>query len=152
MKNLFPIISNLSFIGLMLWLGILLFTQFGLPKNHAQLNDKNISLGTENSVKLSPIVRKGKLLFKSNCASCHATNMRTKLTGPALRNVRSKWKDYPEEDLYAWIRNSSLLIEKEHPRAVAIYLEYNKTPMTSFPNLTEEEITSILAYTEFPPK
>ena len=37
----------------------------------------------------------GKSLFKANCAQCHAKNMKSNLTGPALGGVEERWADYP---------------------------------------------------------
>lgn len=91
-------------------------------------------------------IDEGKTLFRTNCAQCHAKNMRSKATGPALGGVEERWADYPIEDLYAWIRNSQKLVAEEHPRAVEVYNEWNKVAMQAFPNLTDENIESILLY------
>ena len=88
----------------------------------------------------------GKALFKANCASCHAKNMKSKATGPALGGVEERWADYPQEDLYAWIRNSQALVKAGHPRAVEIYNEWDKSVMTAMPALTDEDISSVLMY------
>lgn len=88
----------------------------------------------------------GEILFKTNCANCHARNMVSYLTGPALAGVQERWADYPEEDLHAWIRNSQQLIAEGHPRAVELWGTYQNTVMNSFPNLTDEEIQYILDY------
>ncbi len=90
----------------------------------------------------------GKALFKENCASCHNKNMKDKLTGPALAGYAENWADYPEEDLYKWIRNSSAMIAEGHPRATELWKEWSPTVMTSFPNLKDDEIASILAYVD----
>ncbi len=87
----------------------------------------------------------GKSLFRTNCQSCHNANMKAKMTGPALGGVEERWADYPE-DLYRWIRNSQALVAEGNPRAVEIYNEYNGSVMTAFPNLTDENISNILAY------
>ncbi len=91
-------------------------------------------------------VEAGKALFKNNCASCHNKNMKDKLTGPALAGTQERWSAFPESDLYAWIRNSQSLVSQGHPRAVAVFNEYNKVAMTSFPTLSDGEIANILAY------
>ncbi len=88
----------------------------------------------------------GKELFRTNCAVCHNKNMKTKSTGPALGGVEDRWADFPQEDLYTWIRASQSLVQAEHPRAVEVFNEYNKVPMQNFPNLTDDHIASILAY------
>ncbi len=88
----------------------------------------------------------GKVTFKNYCASCHAKDMKSALTGPALANAEEYWADYPREDLYNWIRNSQAMISAGHPRAVELWNEYKPTVMTAFPNLTDEDIESILLY------
>lgn len=91
-------------------------------------------------------INAGKNLFKANCATCHARDMKSKLTGPALGGVEERWADYPQEDLYSWIRNSQALIAEGHPRAVELWNEWNSV-MTNF-NLTDEQIANILAYVD----
>ena len=95
-----------------------------------------------------PDIQKGKSLFNSQCASCHKLNK--KLIGPALRGVSAK---YEKDWLYSWIKNSAAMIKSGDPQAVAIYEEYNKVAMNAFPNLSNEDIDNILAYTDYvPPK
>ena len=70
----------------------------------------------------------GKTLFRNYCAQCHAKDMKTKATGPALGGYQERWADYPQEDIYAWIRNSSLMINSaKHPRAVELWDEWKPT-------------------------
>ena len=89
-----------------------------------------------------------KSLFNANCASCHKLNK--KLIGPALKGVSAK---YDKEWLYTWIKNSAAMIKSGDEQAVAIYEEYNKVAMNSFPQLSNEDIDNILAYTDYvPPK
>jgi len=84
----------------------------------------------------------GKALFMSNCASCH--NPIKESTGPALKNID---KTFPNKEWgYKWVRNSAALIASGDKTAVDIYNKYNKTAMTAFPNLTDEEIDAILKY------
>jgi mono/diheme cytochrome c family protein len=86
----------------------------------------------------------GKKLFKNYCATCHAKNMVADMTGPALAGAQERWGD--DEALYAWIRNSAALVKTGHPRANEIYNEWNKSLMTAFPSLTDDEIGSVVAY------
>lgn len=86
----------------------------------------------------------GKALFTANCASCHAKNMKSALTGPPLGGVEAKWDS--KENLYAWIRNSQAMIKQGHPRALEVWNQYKPTVMTAFPALTDDEIASILVY------
>lgn len=88
----------------------------------------------------------GKVLFNNNCAVCHAKDMKTKATGPALAGFQDRWASFPPEDLTAWIRNSQLLVSKGHPRASELWKEWGPTVMTSFPNLTDGQIESLEAY------
>ena len=90
----------------------------------------------------------GKTLFRNYCASCHNRDMKSDMTGPALGGVSGRWADYPESDLYAWIRNSAALVSAGHPRAVEVFNAYNKVQMTAFPNLTDDDLASLLLYIE----
>lgn len=89
----------------------------------------------------------GKALFNANCAACH--NLDRKMTGPALRGVVEKYSG-DKVWLYKWIRNNSELIKSGDERANKIYNEYNQSVMTLFPQLTDENIEDILAYTSEP--
>ena len=88
----------------------------------------------------------GKTTFKNYCASCHNKNMKDDMTGPALAGLEERWADYPQEDLYAWIRNSSKMIADGHPRAVALWATWKPTAMTAFPNLTDAQIANVIGY------
>ena len=94
---------------------------------------------------------KGKSLFNTNCASCHKLD--GKMTGPALRNVEARLAEDEGLDiewLRAWIKNSAGLISSGDAYANKIYAEYNQTAMTAFPQLTDQDICDILAYTAAP--
>jgi mono/diheme cytochrome c family protein len=88
----------------------------------------------------------GKSLFRSQCGVCHSTDMVTDATGPALGAVEERWADYPQEDLYRWIRNSQAMIAEGHPKATELWEQWQPTVMTSFLNLTDQEIANILGY------
>ena len=92
-------------------------------------------------------VNKGKSLFNANCAACHKLNKN--LIGPALAGVSEK---YEKEWLYTWIKNSSAMVKSGDERAVAIWEEYNKAAMNAFPQLSNEDIDNILAYTDYKPE
>ena len=85
--------------------------------------------------------KEGRALFKAKCTACHALNV--KVVGPALAGVTEK---YPEAFLLKWIPNSQGLIQSGDATAVKIYAENNKIAMTSFPELDEGKVKSILAY------
>jgi len=91
---------------------------------------------------------KGKSLFNANCAACHQLDKN--MTGPALRNIEQRLADEQGLDrqwLADWIRNSAGLIKSGDAYANKVYSEYNQTPMTAFPMLSDQDISDILAYT-----
>lgn len=90
-------------------------------------------------------IESGKALFKANCAQCHNRNMKDNLTGPALGGTQERWAG-KEELLYAWIRNSQAVIATGDPYAVSLYNQWNKVLMNPFPNLTDDDIASLLVY------
>lgn len=87
----------------------------------------------------------GKELFNANCAACHKLD--AKATGPALRGVANK---YDMAWLYKWIKNSSELIKSGDAKAVKVFEENNKSVMTAFPQLSNQDIDNIIAYTSEP--
>ncbi len=94
---------------------------------------------------------KGKALFNTNCAACHTLDK--KLTGPALRNVEQRLLDDEGLDkdwIYAWVRNSPAVIKSGDAYGVKTYAEYNNAAMTPMPQLSDEDINNILAYTAQP--
>ncbi|WP_282122888.1 c-type cytochrome [Algibacter mikhailovii] len=91
---------------------------------------------------------KGKSLFNANCAACHQLDK--KMTGPALRNVETRLSDdqgLDREWIYAWIRNSAGLIKSGDAYANKVYNEYGGAAMTAFPQLSDEDLNNVLAYT-----
>lgn len=86
----------------------------------------------------------GKALFMANCASCH--HPVKKSTGPALQGVSGR---VPSKDwIYKWVKNSAGVIASGDAYANKIYAENNKTAMTGFPALQNEEIDAIIDYVE----
>jgi len=92
-------------------------------------------------------IQEGKALFNTHCAACHKVNR--KAIGPALAGASER---YDRQWLYSWIRNSSAVIASGDPIAVALFEEYNQSVMTAFPQLSDEDIDNILAYTDFVPE
>lgn len=88
---------------------------------------------------------KGKELFNTNCAACHALDK--KMTGPALRGVSEK---HDKKWLYSWVANSSAMIKAGDPAAVKLFEENNKSVMTAFPQLSTADVDNIIAYTSTP--
>ncbi len=97
-----------------------------------------------HSINLHAEDNQGESLFKQHCASCHGIN--TKLIGPALKDIHLK---YDRDWLYNWIKNSPAMINSGDEQAIAIYEEYNKSPMNVFEGiLSTEDIEKILLYVE----
>ena len=92
-------------------------------------------------------IEEGEKLYKANCTACHQID--NKLIGPALRGVSDK---YSEEWLIKWIKNSAEMIAAGDPDAIAIWEEYNKSPMTAFPYFSDDDVKNILAYIEQAPE
>ena len=96
-------------------------------------------------------VKNGKSLFNTNCAACHKLDK--KMTGPALRNVEARLAEeqgLDREWLNEWIRNSAGFIKSGDAYANKIWNEYGQTAMTAFPQLSDQDISDILAYTAAP--
>jgi cytochrome c2 len=79
-------------------------------------------------------VAAGKALFNANCAACHKLD--AKMTGPALRGVTERQSN---EWLHVWIKNSQAMVKSGDAYAVKIFEEYNKSIMTSFPQLSDTD-------------
>lgn len=86
-------------------------------------------------------VKEGEKIFKSKCTSCHAIDR--KVVGPALKGI-PETKD--EAWLIKWVKNSQALIASGDADAVKIFEENNKLVMTSFTDLSDDQIKSVLAY------
>jgi len=74
----------------------------------------------------------GKKLFNANCASCHQLDR--KMTGPALRNVAQKY-------------DSITILKFLHGEKTEIMNEDYGMTCVNFPQLTQEDISSLLSYT-----
>ena len=85
---------------------------------------------------------KGETLFKNNCAQCHAVTDE-RVVGPGLKGASAR-HDFAW--LSKWVRNSQAVIAAGDPYAVKLYNEYAKAQMTSFPNLSDDDIKGIFAY------
>ena len=85
----------------------------------------------------------GEALFKANCSNCHKPL--EDFTGPALKGVRER---VPAKDwVYGWIHNSAIVREKD-PYGKALFEKWNKTQMTAFGSLKNDEIDAILDYVD----
>lgn len=97
---------------------------------------------TDTTGKLSAVALAGKSVFMSHCASCH--QVFKNITGPALMNFedRGPWTD--RKKLYAWLKNPEAFMQNDS------YTRNLKktfgTMMTSFPNLSKEQVDAICMY------
>ncbi len=90
------------------------------------------------------LAQDGKALFQANCASCH--NPVKVVTGPALKGVTSRVPD--KKLLHAWIKNNTAVLATGNKYFNDLYIQFSKTPMNTFPGLTDVEIDAILKYVE----
>jgi len=86
----------------------------------------------------------GKALFQTNCASCHSPVK--VVLGPALKGVEERVPD--KKLLYDWIKNNKAVLAAGNPYFTALYSQFNKTQMNTFPNLTDKDIDAILKYVQ----
>lgn len=94
---------------------------------------------------------KGKELFDKNCTACHKID--GDLVGPEMRNVVERVKEeggVGRQWLHDWIRDNNALRESGDAYAIKVFEDYNKVPMLTFPNLSDQELDDILAYTSDP--
>jgi cytochrome c2 len=95
------------------------------------------------SINTKSLAADGEALFKANCASCHKPDK--DFTGPALKGARDR--EPSKTWVYDWVHNSTSVIEKD-AYAKALFAKWNKTQMTAFTNLKNEEIDAILDYVD----
>jgi len=88
----------------------------------------------------------GKKLFNANCAACHKLDK--KLIGPPLKGVSERRSP---EWLKAWIKDNAAFRASGDKDAIAIFNEYNGMAMTAYPQLTDQDIIDIVAYTDDKP-
>lgn len=88
-------------------------------------------------------VKEGESLFKSKCTTCH--NMTRDMVGPALSGMSER---HSEEWLVSWIRNSQAMIASGDEVAVQLFEDWNRLVMTSFTDLSDDQIKSIIAYVD----
>jgi cytochrome c2 len=85
---------------------------------------------------------KGEALFKAKCTACHKLDAR--MTGPALGPIVTSETD--DKWLTKWIQNNQSLIAAKDPKALKIYNEYNQAAMTVFADLSDGDVSNIIAY------
>src|SRR5687768_4796467 len=87
-------------------------------------------------------IKAGEGLFNANCKACH--RVQQKLVGPALAGVQDRAPSI--QWIKDFVHNSSKVIASGDDYAVKLFNEYNKTQMTAFTGLKDEDIMNIMAY------
>jgi cytochrome c oxidase subunit 2 len=105
-------------------------------------------LKIQKSITGSPVseekVKAGMELFKGKCSACHTLD--AKLIGPALGDVS---KRRTHQWLLKWVKNNKKFRENEKDAdAIKIFEEYNGSVMTAFEDLSDDQINTIIMYTE----
>jgi cytochrome c2 len=127
------------FLFIVLAIFIRLFTF--VTSIHTQNPEEKITVVTQvGPAPLSELAQRGKVLFKENCAACHA--LHKDMTGPSLVGVVDRWPS--KKLLYMWINNWSKAVATGDPYAIKVRA-YSNASMTTF-NFTDDEIDSILVY------
>lgn len=99
------------------------------------------------------LVKKGKELYKGNCASCH--NPLKDMTGPKLEGVTAKWEAQAagfqgksgKEWLYEWIKNWNTPVEAGLPYAVEMQ-NFSPAAMQLNLGLSDADIEAMLYYAD----
>lgn len=109
-------------------------------------------LSTGAAVYAQGDAKNGEKLFKANCTACHALDKQ--LVGPALGGVVDRLKkdqNLDEAWFQKWIKDNKALRASGDKYANEVYEKFNKTEMTQFPNLSDQDVKDILEYTTNPP-
>lgn len=99
------------------------------------------ALITTLSTFAAPPVEEGKTIFTTRCASCH--NVNKILVGPALSGVDQRRNiDW----IINFVHSSQKVVKSGDPYAVALFNKFNKVQMPDHPDLTADNIKSIVEY------
>lgn len=113
----------------------IVFLLFAVSCSSEQNKEFGVDIDTN-----SEQIAAGKVLFEQQCSTCH--NFNQNAIGPNLsgltRQVDSDW-------IRNFIKNPQEMIDKGDERAKTLFEEY-KVYMPTFPNLTDENINSLLSY------
>lgn len=85
---------------------------------------------------------KGEAIFKAKCTACHKLDQR--MIGPALGPQLESETD--DKWLTKWIQNNQALISAKDPKALKIYNDYNQAAMTVFGDLSDGDVSNVIAY------
>ena len=100
-----------------------------------------LSFAVALAASATPPSEEGKAIFTTRCAGCH--NVNKVLTGPALAGVdQRRSMDW----IINFIHSSQTVIRKGDKDAVALFEKFNKVPMPDHPDLSPDNIRSIVEY------
>ena len=89
----------------------------------------------------NPPEEEGKTIFTSRCAACH--NVNKVLTGPALAGVDQRRSI---EWIVKFVKSSQGLVKSGDKDAVALFQKFNRIAMPDHPDLTTDNIKSIVEF------
>ena len=98
-----------------------------------------LSLAAANSASAQDAAA-GAAIFKQKCTACHG--LEKAVVGPALKGIDTK---YDEAFLLKWIKNAPAFIASGDAQAVKAS-EYSPVMMSSFIELSDDDIKNIIAY------
>lgn len=93
----------------------------------------------------------GKGLFASSCAQCHARNMNTDATGPALENTFSKWNN-DTLSYMSYLNNSTRYFEQHTDTALVKVQKKYEIKVSHRNQFNRSQIRALLAYINTPPR
>jgi mono/diheme cytochrome c family protein len=97
--------------------------------------------GADSFASPDPPPEQGQTIFRSRCASCH--NVNKLVVGPALAGIDTRRS---MEWIANFVRSSQTMVKNGDKDAIALYEKFNKVPMPDHPDLTDDNIKSILEY------
>lgn len=86
-------------------------------------------------------INDGKTIFGSRCAACH--NVNAQVVGPALANVDQR---HSIDWIINFVHSSQALVKGNDKQAVAVFNEFNHTVMPDHPDLSGDQVKSIVEY------
>jgi cytochrome c551/c552 len=93
------------------------------------------------SVLATPPTEEGKTIFTARCAACH--NVHKIIVGPALAGVDQR---RPIDWIVKFVHSSQSVVKSGDPYAVALYNKFNKIQMPDHPDLTPDNIKSVVEF------
>ncbi|WP_138432442.1 c-type cytochrome [Winogradskyella algicola] len=122
--------ASIALIIIIGGLGVLFISLKTLQPQVCGVKDFEPFCGTTN---LSENAYEGKQIFNANCAACHKLDR--DMTGPALREIGKK---YDTLTIIKFLHGNKTLIKSKGYNNVCV----------NFPNLTYEEASNLLKYTQ----